>query len=710
MTLRKRAPRVKQRWSALVFLVGFGLLVASVSSALATPSSDAGFEGADGNLAPNTTTPNFDWNSFATTSWGGTFPYRTSTKSVSDWEFRGFEDAENSGADTAFAGGTKQDDNCATVKYGPKPPNKDDLERIYVAWTTGSNDHTYLALGWVRIPQNTTNASAHVAFEFNQDAGGCPNATIPGNNGLSFRSTGNGGDMLIVYDFEGSSTDNPTLKLLRWQNSGTCEATGKSAETTGPCWVFALNLTGAGLAEAKVNTSDVGSATDAIGPSAEVLGNNEFGEAIIDLTDAGVFPANPTRCLGFGRAFGVSRSSGNSAQAQMKDLVGPGDISISNCGRIVVEKVDDVGGRVDGAEFTVTPGQTSSGITASSSVMEEVETGLFCLDSLLIGVEYDVSETVVPDGYTGADDQTFTVEGSGDCDDVVSSTEPDLTFVNDRDRGSILVLKVDGDGDELAGAEFEATPVDEDEVPTGDAMDIPLVDGFDGAFCLDELLLGDYNVNESVVPDGYSGADDVIVTVDEASTCEERLDGEPSFDDLKGDADVIAENERLPGAIRIYKDAKDASAEETDFLSPLAGVTFTISGGDLADDIVTEATGDDGYTCVDGLTVGETYTITEEDVPAGYYLNILLTEDVEITTDATCDDETFAGDEASFTNDPLAEIEIIFRSLAGEGIMTATVECTNTDDLEPADLAHDTGRIYTDLLEGTYVCTIVIDP
>ena len=39
--------------------------------------------------------------------------------------------------------------------------NKADLKRIYVASKTLGDGHTYLALAWVRIPQNTTSPSAH---------------------------------------------------------------------------------------------------------------------------------------------------------------------------------------------------------------------------------------------------------------------------------------------------------------------------------------------------------------------------------------------------------------------------------------------------------------------------------------------------------------------------------------------------------------------
>ncbi len=54
-----------------------------------------------------------------------------------------------------------------------KPPNKDDLKRAYVASTIGGRTGRYLALAWARIPQNTTSASAHVGFEFNQGSTAC---------------------------------------------------------------------------------------------------------------------------------------------------------------------------------------------------------------------------------------------------------------------------------------------------------------------------------------------------------------------------------------------------------------------------------------------------------------------------------------------------------------------------------------------------------
>jgi hypothetical protein len=374
----------RRRKRLLVFVPLFALaaLILVIGASAGPVSNAAEFEGDDGNLVKGTSssatecaaTP-IDWNCFKPISWStGTTPYRQADKVALGWEFKGIEDAQELTSDTAFAGGTKQDNDCATVNTG-KAPNKDDLKRIYVA-SSVVNGKTYLALGWVRIPQNTTSASAHVAFEFNQGSTPC---TGTGHDGLVQRSLLNGGDLLVVYDFEGGA-ESPTIKLLRWKNTGTCEQTGKSAATTGPCWVKTSDATAAGIAEAKVN---VGSdALDQLAPPTapatasvdETLHDSEFGEAIINLTDAEVFPANPTSCFTLGKVFAVSRSSGNSGLAQMKDLDGPGNISISNCAQVIIRKVTSPSGDTT-TEFGFTTNVATLPATTTSPFNPKLKDG-----------------------------------------------------------------------------------------------------------------------------------------------------------------------------------------------------------------------------------------------------------------------------------------------------------------------------------------------
>jgi hypothetical protein len=288
-------------------------LLATVPAQAGSIGSAAGFEDDDGNLVINTS-GQMDWNGFAGASWTGTSPYQHSASTVNGWSFTGLQDAQKSSSDTGFGGGVKQDDNCPAV-IGGSAPNKDDLKRAYVASKT-VNGHVYLELAWVRIPQNTTSPSAHVGFEFNQSTTGCPS----GSDGLVQRTPG---DLLVVYDFEGSSTSNPTLTIRRWVTSGSCDVGSDSP----PCWGVAQNVTSSGFGEARVNTTT--SVNDAVAPGGDTLGLNEFGEAGIDLTAAGAFGSGG--CTHFGKLDAVSRSSGNSGSAAMEDLVGPGNVSIDNC-------------------------------------------------------------------------------------------------------------------------------------------------------------------------------------------------------------------------------------------------------------------------------------------------------------------------------------------------------------------------------------------
>jgi hypothetical protein len=303
-----------RRWFVVGALAAVAALALSVAAAAGPIGTASGFEDDDGNLVVNTT---FDWNGFNPVMWTGTAPYRTTAPQVtSGWRFGGLEDAQNTGTDTAFSGGVKQDDDCASLTTAA-PPNKDDLKRIYLSSKT-VNNHVFLNLAWVRIHQNTTSASAHVGFEFNKGTTPCAGSSLVQRTA---------GDVLIVYDFEGGA-GSPTLTLRRWitpPTNSVCEVGGNSSP---PCWEKATDLTAAGFAEAKVNTGTT--VVDTIGPSGtETLGESEFGEAGIDLTAAGVFP--PGVCAVFGKVSAVSRSSGDSGTAQMKDLVGPGNVDIENC-------------------------------------------------------------------------------------------------------------------------------------------------------------------------------------------------------------------------------------------------------------------------------------------------------------------------------------------------------------------------------------------
>jgi hypothetical protein len=501
-------------------LLGIGVIAALVIgwqvTAFATlPGS--GFEGNDGNLVHNSAT---DWNDFEPATWTGTAPNRTSSATIAGWDFDGLEDAQATTSDNGFAGGTKQDATCPTV-ISAKAPNKDDLKRAYFASKTAANGDIFLELAWVRITQNTTSPSAHVAFEFNQSQTLCS----PNTGWLVTRTAGN---MLIVYDFEGGATDTPTLNLSRWITSGgPCEVTSNSP----PCWSDAQPL-GAAVAEARVNTSVVGSVSDAIHPTAppaQTLGVNEFGEAGINLTDAGVFTAD--QCTSFGKAYAVSRTSGSSSTAQMKDLVGPGNVDINNCGGVTIRKVTVPSPDPTDTTFTY---DTTGGLEAndpgfslkngeSKDFGTQVQAGSYSVTEddpsadnfALTDINCDASST------TNGTNITIDETARSVSFDLEALDSVDCTFTNTLQTGAIKIHKdrkhaADGAGNHPhAGVDFTIEDSNGDPV-TGS----PATTDANGDACVDGLTNGTYTVHENT-PAGYATNQDQDILVDNTATCEE---------------------------------------------------------------------------------------------------------------------------------------------------------------------------------------------
>jgi hypothetical protein len=491
---------------ALIALLAFAIIASA-----GPVGTDSGFEDDDGNLVVDST---FDWNGLdpdtsstaSPNGWVGTAPQRTATSTASGWEFHGFEDWQATTADSGFAGGTKQDAECPTVGT-QKADNKADLKRYYVA-NKEVNGDDYLELAWIRIPQNTTSPSAHVAFEFNKSLDLCrPNGT----DGVVERSAG---DMLVVYDFEGGSTDTPTLRLERWVTSGSCEIGSHSP----PCWGPAKVLTDpagcpnqddpqnpVACAEGKVNTATT--TRDKVAPNpgtlGELLGVSEFGEAGINLTEAGV--TTPIGCGGFATTFAVSRTSGNSGTAQMKDVVGPGNLG-TDCGAVAITKTStkgDVG--LEGATFELKdPDGNVINDPDGNAVWTTDSDGTFCASGLVIADGYTVQEKSAPTGYQidNEDPVTVDITGAGDCDSGAATAS-----FSDTPLSDIQVLFTsqaqDGDGKDITAADISCQDTSDLQNPVDVAPDP--ADSTEGAFddtdeTIKDLVPGTYTCTVRVDP------------------------------------------------------------------------------------------------------------------------------------------------------------------------------------------------------------------
>ena len=447
----------------MVGVVGVAALVMAAGPAALANLPGSTFEGNDGNLVVNTA-GNTDWQ---------TAPNRV----------RG-DDLPSGRADNSFGQGTKEDDPNVTVVTGSIPPNKSDLTRFYVASEFASNAN-FLYLAWER---SNVLGSANMDFEINKLAQ--PDLTTAGPKALN-RSPG---DLLITFDFtNGGGT--PVLGLLKWVTTG---PTAQCFSTNAlPCWGNRVDLSGLGEAEGAVNAVSV---TDPI--AGVTLPALTFGEAAINLTAAGVFPAGT--CTAFGSAFLKSRSSA-SFPAEVKDFVAPQPVNISNCGTIIVQKVTVPSPDPTDTSFAYTAG---GGLTPTSFSLKNGEHTTY--SNVLAGSGYSVAETVPTNWQlvsASCDDGSLVSNISVSPGEIVT-----CTFTNKLNLGAIKVTKTrkhaaDGPGEHPhAGVGFTVNGVTKQTDANGVA-------------CFDSLTFGSYTVHETV-PAGYSvDANDKSVTVDNTATC-----------------------------------------------------------------------------------------------------------------------------------------------------------------------------------------------
>jgi uncharacterized protein DUF5979/prealbumin domain-containing protein len=609
--LREMGMKTPTRVVTVLFVVlamlTFGL------PAFATTGSSAHFEDADGNLALNGSSPTIDWNSFTPVTWTGSSPYRETSKSpasgdVAGWNLSGLEDASSSSVDSTFAGGVKQDDDCGALSPG-NVPNKDDLSRVYMASST-IGGHVYLMLSWVRIPQNSVTASAHVGYEFNQATSGSCAGTLPNGKHLAKRTVG---DMLIVYDFEGGS-DDPILKLSRWIDSGTCEVGSDSP----PCWGTQQNLTSGGFAEGKVYFVDpkdgpVPTIPDALKPSgATDPGNAEFGEAGIDLTDAGIFSQG--QCTTFGSAYAVSRSSGDSSNAAMEDIVGPGGFSLANCATVNITKSgsDNTVSTQTGAVFTLYEGSDTSGTVVGTCTVDAAgQCGSTPSFSDLAPGTYTVDETTVPANYTkpATLPDTFT---------LVAGQHKTLSYEDPFVPATVNITKTGSDGGSQTGAVFTLY---EGSDTSGTVVGTCTVDaagqcGSTPSFS--DLAPGTYTVDETTVPAKYTKPaglpDTFTLVVGQNKTL--------TYDDLV-----------KPGSLEIVKVAPAAGQNDT--------FTFNVDCGN--GNVYTLQITGSGSASQGNIPAGSVCTISEQ-TPSGYgtpaydpsnQVTVGAAEDVSVTVTNT---------------------------------------------------------------------------
>jgi len=449
----------------VVMLASFG------ASAVLANISGSTFEGGDGNLVVDQT-GNTDWTNVTNKTSAG--------------------DLATGASDNSFGQGTSENDVNIHVGDGSIPNSKADLGRFASAFQF-VNGNLFLQLAWTR---NNLSGTTNFDFEINQAVQ--PNLTTIGDKTLVRTA----GDLLITYDFLGGA-QKPTLGVRTW---------------TGSVWGPATAISGS-VGEAEVNRT--GTVSDLpIGGTNPTVPAFAFGEANINLTAAGVVPANA--CEGFSSIYVKSRSS-DSFSAALKDFIAPTPVSISNCGTVTVIKHTNPADLDQNFPFTSTV--TGTGAAASYNLNDHgAGADTKTVTNVPIG-SYTVTEGADPAGFAFA---SVTCVASGAATQSTSGKVATVgitggggavtcTYVNNQQLGAIKITKTSSKGAHpgLAGAKFSITK-------GGTAISgSPFTSGADGTVCVDGLTFGDYSVTETQAPTGYVIDDTTAhtVTVDTNTTC-----------------------------------------------------------------------------------------------------------------------------------------------------------------------------------------------
>ena len=277
---------------------------------------------------------------------------------------------------------------------------------------------------------------------------------------------------------------------------------------------------------------------------------------------------------------------------------------------------------------------------------------------------------------------------------------------------SILVEKLDHEGDPLAGAEF-ALHEDANGEPGAKLADIPTV--HDHLHCIDGLAVdGEYVVVEEVTPEHFEESGPFPVTATSLQTCDDRVDAEGA---IIGDGpDLVVVNTPEPVELTVEKlklSFADGALVIPEDDVALEGFEFSLYSGidTTVDPLETATTGADGTaTFEEDIEVGETYTVCETGVPDGQegYWTDPVDGDLEPQPCVTFTAELGEDEQFTFYNAPRADIEVGFVDVTG--FTSANIVCVDADGDEVASLSTDeSDTLELDALDlGDYECSIEI--
>ncbi len=281
--------------------------------ALLSPLPFSSFQGADGDQCNITgTAGSYDWQKIVADGGFGTGGGTT------------LIDNDTPTGQNVFSGGSKEQEPKDWGFTSDAPNNK---TNVLAAWgyPDAQPNHLFLYLTFAR---ELASGSVNYNFELNQNPPSATFVTSAGATVIKRRKD----DILIAFDRTGNSAG-VTVQLCRWKPASADPALAHLEGT----WDGCTNITASGLAQAATNfdfpiTNFLG------GGAGATLGDDQFGEAAIDLTAAlNLGGPGQAPCADFG-AFWVRSRTSTSITSQPKDLIAPAKIGVNNCGRVIIKK------------------------------------------------------------------------------------------------------------------------------------------------------------------------------------------------------------------------------------------------------------------------------------------------------------------------------------------------------------------------------------
>ena len=241
---------------------------------------------------------------------------------------------------------------------------------------------------------------------------------------------------------------------------------------------------------------------------------------------------------------------------------------------VVISKVDvATSEELPGAELEVT--DKDGNVVDSWTSTEEPH----LIEGLVVGEEYTLTEVVAPEFYEVAESITFTVE---DNDEEMQK----ITMKDEHKKEDVEITKKDmTTKGELPGAHLQVTDKDGNVVDEWISTNEPHI--------IKNLLVGEtYTLTETIAPQYYELAESVEFTVQEGGVNRIEMFDEHKVDTVEISKQDITTKKELPGAELEVKDKNGKTVDKW-------------------------TSGKEPHP-IEGLLVGEEYTLIETRAPKGY--------------------------------------------------------------------------------------------